>query len=642
MLDPTHRGTLLEALRPPPGYVVDTALATTYTLDLLALLTAPLAFSLYDRLAAREQSGSGAPPDSVALLHALRQHAERLIVFCEAGRVHRPKSYRPLMTYLEGSIAQARAPGGGAFHPKLWVQRFVPAQRGGETEDVSADVLYRVLVCSRNLTFDQSWDTMLSLEGEYKGRTNAIGKSKPLGAFVGALPDMLVSPSSLDAAQRARVEQMAHELARVAFDEELPDEFDDVTFWPIGHDGNASWPFEAVNSRRVLVVSPFLAKSTLDDLAAAKHGAVLVSRIDELAQIDPATLDEFEEVHVLSDLADDPTEQPEEHDGDNASEPAMRLPPARGLHAKLYVVDDGWNAHVFTGSANATYAAFNENVELLVQLTGTKSKVGVDVTLDGSRDSGGLRQLLMAYPGHEAPTGPSEAEEKLDKLLDATRRVLAGAEWEVRVSRAPSSEAELYDLTVATPRPLSLPEGVRVRVWPITLAESIGREIDGASATTFKETSFQAITPLLAFQVVAHVGVRVARDEFVVRGRLIGAPEDRGARVLHGLLDDPSKVLRFLELLLAPGDATPWGLLEALDGDDEDGRRGSNRETNGFSTLLEPLVRTLDREPTRLSQVHRLVEELRSTEAGRKLLPPDLEQVWEPIWEACQARGVKA
>lgn len=43
MLDPRDRGALLEALRPPPGYVVDAAIATTYSLDLVTLLTAPLA-----------------------------------------------------------------------------------------------------------------------------------------------------------------------------------------------------------------------------------------------------------------------------------------------------------------------------------------------------------------------------------------------------------------------------------------------------------------------------------------------------------------------------------------------------------------------------------------------------------------------
>ena len=34
-----------------------------------------------------------------------------------------------------------------------------------------------------------------------------------------------------------------------------------------------------------------------------------------------------------------------------------------GLHAKLFVMDDGWHARIWTGSANATEAAFQRNVE---------------------------------------------------------------------------------------------------------------------------------------------------------------------------------------------------------------------------------------------------------------------------------------
>jgi hypothetical protein len=42
MLRPHDRRVLIEALRPPQGYTVDRALATTYSLDLVALLIAPL------------------------------------------------------------------------------------------------------------------------------------------------------------------------------------------------------------------------------------------------------------------------------------------------------------------------------------------------------------------------------------------------------------------------------------------------------------------------------------------------------------------------------------------------------------------------------------------------------------------------
>src|SRR5580700_5687317 len=56
---------------------------------------------------------------------------------------------------LESSVVQVTAPHGGVFHPKIWVLRF---KRAGHVEDV----VLRVLILSRNLTGDRSWDLSLS------------------------------------------------------------------------------------------------------------------------------------------------------------------------------------------------------------------------------------------------------------------------------------------------------------------------------------------------------------------------------------------------------------------------------------------------------------------------------------------------
>jgi hypothetical protein len=48
---------------------------------------------------------------------------------------------------------------------------------------------------------------------------------------------------------------------------------------------------------------------------------------------------------------------------------------------------------------------------------------------------------------------------------------------------------------------------------------------------------------------------------------------------------------------------------------------------------LESFLRALDRDPKRLDYVQRLVADLRSTEEGRQLLPPEFDAMWTPIWE---------
>lgn len=72
MLSPYSRVGLFEALRPPPGSVVDAAVGTSFTLDLEALLTAPIAFALFEA-SDTDRDECGLEP--VGLLEAIRRHS---------------------------------------------------------------------------------------------------------------------------------------------------------------------------------------------------------------------------------------------------------------------------------------------------------------------------------------------------------------------------------------------------------------------------------------------------------------------------------------------------------------------------------------------------------------------------------------
>ncbi|WP_437878426.1 phospholipase D family protein [Sorangium sp. So ce513] len=637
MLEPDDRRVLLEALRPPEGYVVDRALATTYSLDLIALLVAPLSFSLFDRIARRGDPAAddSEPLGATALLQAVRAHAEKLVVFCQAGCIARPAQYRQLLAYLEGSVVQVRARSEqGVFHPKVWVQRFTPTADG--------PVRYRVLVNSRNLTFDRSWDTMLSLEGELKDRTNAIARNHPLGDFLAALPGLAVRPASGRVVTDTAL--LADEVRRVAFTE--PEDFEDLRFWPLGHDDRARWPFDT-RIDRMLVVSPFVAAETLERLTATGSGHVLVSRTEELARFSAAALGHFDEVHVLNEGAEGEREDGDAGDDGGAGESSTTDTAARGLHAKLYIADAGRSAHVWTGSANATRAAFHENVELLVQLTGKKGKVGIDAALGDAGGAAALRALLVAFtPSEEAvPDDPVDAA--LDARLRALRLALGGAPWRAMVERelAPDDGAERYRVHLrAEGARIDLGQGAEVSCWPIALPpeHATGLSLSGAGASaTFSRCSFQALTSFFAFRVVVHEGARTARIVFVVNVPLDGAPEHRHARILHAMLDDPTKVMRFLRMLLALDPAE--GIEALLDAEGTVEGPTSRWPGGGSGTpLLEALLRALEHEPERLREFERAVRELGSTAGGAAVLPPDLDRIWEPIraaWEAQRSRG---
>ena len=226
MLDPAARLIYLDELRPPAGYRLDRAVVTTYSLDLMSLLMAPLSMAMLD--ARRDSEGQ---LDPIGALEALRRTADRFVVFCQKGRISVPSQQQLHYGCLEPAVIETTAPNGGAFHPKTWLLRFAP-------DDEEQPVRYRFLCLSRNLTFDRSWDTALTLDGELIDRKNAYGRNRPLSNFINALTGMATEAVPSKAQEHVNI--LADEVLRVRFS--VPDDFQDdergdLTFLPLGIGG---------------------------------------------------------------------------------------------------------------------------------------------------------------------------------------------------------------------------------------------------------------------------------------------------------------------------------------------------------------------------------------------------------------------
>lgn len=627
MLSPQDRRLFLDLLRPPVhetgvAYRLDLAIGTTYSLDLIAMLAAPVAMAFADW-----QDRDGRPVgDPLALLKAVRQYADRICLFCQAGKIYVPKHYQPLLVNLESSIVQAVAPQGGSFHPKVWVLRF-------EHPESPSDVIYRVLCLSRNLTFDRSWDTLLSLEGPLKQRTNAISRNHPLGEFVESLTAM--ANPKLSATWNDRVKQIAHELRRVEL--ETPPPFEDLKFVPMGIANATKWPFpDQLN--KLLVVSPFVDDGCVKDLAWHESPMQLVARPESLALLSQASIDAFEKVWTLDETAEPEASEAEQAMETATAEPQPQEIPLVGLHAKVYVGDYGARASVWTGSANATKTAFERNVEFLVELLGKRSLCGVDAVLGkqenaGPKRAGSLADMLQPYSEHIPASATQLAEVEFERLVDRFARSLIVAAPAARCLSLDSPEVFRIQLDSQTPLPAML-MGASLRVWPASLHESNAQPADGASTTwcSFEPVSVDALTSFFAFELTSVDGK--IRRSFILNLPLIGAPDNRRERILRNLLDSPQKLLRFLlMLLLNPDNANLGGLLAATGAADKDKLQ---RFEFLESTLLESLLRALDRDPSRIDQVAGVIEDLLQTPEGRTLLPNNFESVWLPIWEVRQ------
>jgi hypothetical protein len=627
MLEPEGRQLLLDALRPPAGYALDYALGTTYSLDLMSLLVAPLAFALFDR----EASDGRLVADPIALLEAVRRNADRMDIFCQAGQIAVPREHRAILNYLESSIHQAVPPNPSAiFHPKVWVIRY--------REIPDGQVTYRLLCLSRNLTFDRSWDTVLRLEG----RTQPGGPADPrLASFVRSLPG-LCPAAEVEASRAPAIQQLADELGSVVF--EPPEGFDRIAFWPLGLE-SAVWPFVG-RIDRLLVISPFVTAGCLARLTREGSRHILVSRPEALDLVGANAIQPFSETLILNPtaMAQEVTDpKAPANDGGSAVREAMAEQAGielRGLHAKLYVADAPWRTRLWTGSANATDAAFGANVEFLVELEGPKGRIGIDAIVGERTDGVGIRKLLEPYrPSNEGPRALTPVEQ-LEQRLDELRRRLACLRFVASVAAAGDDTYKL-DLRIESPGPTAewwgdMLGAASFRCRPLSLGDAYLRPaVAGTDSVSidFGSVSFIRLTSFFVIDLELKEGDARAAVSFVVDAELVGAPDDRRQRTLVALLENGRDVIRFLLLLL--GEIGADDLVNAVDVLTGDNAPQSDRwVVTQWNALFEPMVRALAEEPSRLDEIARLMDELESTEAGRRLIPTDWHTVWTPIWRA--------
>ena len=618
MLDPEGRHLLLDALRPPLGYELDLAVGTTYTLDLYALLTAPVAFAMFDR-----ESEDGTPRnDPIAALQALRRYSGRITIFCQAGDIAVPRDYRSLIVYLEDSIVPVVPPKPDSiFHPKVWFIRY---------RQPSMDTLaYRLLCMSRNLTFDRSWDTILRLEGEM---TDTVQHAE-LRAFVAALPGLADGVKPIADRRRTDIRALAEELQHVKWTG--PDGMAVERFWPIGHDGRPSWPYSG-RADRIFAISPFVTQGALTRLTKGVRGSILLSRPETLDILGSTATSHLRERLVLSSDTSEPT-----GDGPDTATPEMETPGQvlQGLHAKLVVADVPYEGRVWTGSANVTDAAFNGNVEFVTELRGPKKRCGIDAIIGDQAGRMGLRMIVEPYEPATADGRPLTSLEQLERRLDVARRILGRLRF-MATCRQMGSDTFEIELSGTpheglAPDPASL-EGLAATIRPVTLGHGAAMAIDltPSGLTARYQLSYAAITPFFAIHVRPTEGESTLDTTFLVNAELVGAPDDRAENVMVGLLKNRADLIRFLLLLLGNVDDA----LAAMTGDGAAAWEGGGSWATGPASeaLLEPLMRAYSRDRTRLHEIQHVMEELAKTDTGQDILPDGWDAVWAPIQAALE------
>lgn len=609
MLQPDTSVLLTDALRPPPGHEVDVAVTTTYSLNLTAMLIAPMTFAF----AQMDDSSGVTDRDPAQLLDAVQRFMGRTTVFCQAAGIHVPASHSRIHTFLEGSLHEVEPPADGAlFHAKLWAIRYRRPH-----DDA---LFHRIIVGSRNLTLDSSWDTALVLDEGTAGTIDAA----PAGAAIEAVAGMVLEP--LTEERRNAILDFARTLRDVQL--EAPEPFTGGRLLPLGIGADPSpWPFPD-RARKVLAISPFLSTETLTRIRAGAPDPTLLTRAAAADLLGGSALRGWD-VNVLDAAVDGGTDDPVVED---ATGTAPDLAPSAlldltGLHAKTVVIDgeDG-QSEIITGSANLTRQAWSRNVEFDAVLVGPTRLCGVDAVLGESGKGMGLRTIMEPYS--PAPAAVEDPSLDTSYLLEEFHRQLARSAPRPRMDITRTGDDK-----VTARLTLVLPEDCpgQTTLWPLT-APNLRRSL--AEETSW-ELSLDEITPFLAVETTSGDGPARATRRCLLKVPLIGDVIDREQRALATMLNSRDRVLRYLALLLGldepaaahAQEAELEGITSAIDAVAGDGPRRALPPI----VLFEPLVRAAGHDVDRILSVREQVDAVRKLPKADELIPPDFLQLWDTV-----------
>lgn len=576
MLNPrTDRIDYGEKLRAPEGFTLSHGLATTYSLDLETLLCLPLALSLNASL-------DGEPQDEkLAILEGISQLKDKVRVFFQQGQVHLPRQFNLLFSLLEPMLVpQVPGQAFSAFHPKVWLLRF---------SDARGRVRYRLLVLTRNLTFDRSWDLAVALEGEV-----SASRSEQNTGVLQLLQDL--APHAGDF---SGFRSFKRELPKVHW--QLPAGFNGLDTL-MGRPGQV--PLDLGGEvDTLLVMSPFLHPEALDRLRQQGQRHWLFSRAEALDSIGQERLAGWECFALNARLV-------------NAEDELSNARP-QDLHAKLVLAQQGTDSHWHIGSANATKAALGglvdgpRNTEFMLRLSSrgaaqSAEQLRTELVGDAQAPTG------IFVPHVFSVTGLAAQADTDPKLREVLYRLI-GADWRLWAQAGPEQgHTCVLDYTPQQ----ELPQ-VEVTVRPL----AAGQPQALAAQLVWPGLSLLQLSAFLVVQVRMPSGDKA---ELLIRARLeIEGGDDRERKIFSSFIDSPHKLLAYLQMLLQPDAGR-----SAWPAPGKGGAKPADALIGQWlaGPLHEGLLRCAARQPEKLQRIDAVLRHLRG-EPG--LVPPELERLWD-------------
>lgn len=566
-------------LAPPIGYEVDFAIGTTYSLDLEALIGVPVAFSITDEM---DQTFQENP---IYVIEGLRKSAKKFALFCEAGQIKVPQSGNEIMVLLEDSVFEVALKNEKSFHPKIWLVKYINSNK---------KILYRLIVLTRNLTFDRSWDIAVSMEGKVVG--NPINKNKPLVDFI-----KFLIPFTKNKERKKQIRRMLNELMYIQFqtgNKHIPD-FD---FYPLGFNAYDKQSIDLFDTyHNLLIFTPFLSKNMIDEFnekSLKNPQKILITRRTELPKLPSSILTHFD-IYVLKDtivegegILSEGNEEIDDHQ-------------LQDIHAKLYLKSKYSEHDLYIGSANCSHNAFHGNVEFLLKLKLEKRGFKINDVLNdlfGSDEEDNPFERIVELAEWEKP------EEDLQEKLQQVIKQLVRSNGNARAF--PKDNKYLLQVTFS-----KIPSDVDLSIRPL-----LSKKMKKLDYNTLFENL--DILELSQFYVV-NAKLDDETVERVLKINTEGLPEDRTNKIFQQIIHDSRTFLEYIAFLLADD-----YLLSAIEQMNQKLKYpGALKEDWSDDTLVlyENMLKAASRFPEKLKDIQQIIELI----DDKKIIPESFNDFYQ-------------
>lgn len=599
MLNPNNdRLDYGQVLAPPLNYKLDFAIGTTYSLDLDALVGGCIALGL------SEETDSDLMKNPVCLLEALRTTGDKVALFCEGGQIHLPNNVTSLYILLEKMVfpvttakkrGLAKFP---SFHPKFWLIRYV---------DEKGNPLYRVVVLSRNLTFDRSWDITFCMDG--KKSVKNTNKNDPVTDFISYLMKQL--PESENASLKLKkMRSIARELKNIHF-ELNSKEFNDFEFIPVGinkeYDKNQEslYPLMQDTFHEVLIMSPFVSNGIIKEFnnrnKYIEHSEyVLITRSTELGKLHKEDCSNFD-IYTMKDAVIDGETLISEESSDIKKQ---------DIHAKIYMIRKNSDSYLYLGSLNSSHNALNGNVEFMMKLYSKNRYLNL----------GKLKDSLLGNDEAESPFQLADINNKITDENVEKENALDGIIKDInRLSPYAyiKENGGLFDICVSFP---NYESEKKITISPL---------LSNKTAPLDENILF---TSLELTQLSEFYKISVSDgDKTVSRVIMIpteNMPEDREKAVVSSVVNDKNCFFRYIAFLL--GDSFVVSALEANE-TNTDGTSGSTKfKPVQLPALYEKMLQTAATSPDRFKEIDYLIKAI----ASDGVIPEGFEDLYNTFKKA--------